>query len=178
MNEAGQSHSPVVPAKPANKATGVAAELVEERGLTKGNTESPARSGHRAGIRVPRGLERVRQVAGRDKEMRFTALLHHVTVELLGEGFQALRREAAPGVDGMTWEAYAAELEGNLQELHDRLHRGAYRAKPSRRVFIPQADGGRGAARGASLGGKNLQWGPRGGVNGSYRNDFRCLSFG
>ncbi len=114
--------------------------MVEERGLTKGNTDSPARSGHRAGIRVPRGLERVRQVASRDKEVRFTALLHHVTVELLEEGFKALRREAAPGVDGMTWEAYAAELEGNLQDLHDRLHRGAYRAKPSRRVFIPKAD--------------------------------------
>ena len=120
MNEAGQSHSPVVPAKPANKATGVAAELVEERGLTKGNTDSPARSGHRAGTRVPRGLERVRQVASRDKEVRFTALLHHVTVELLEEGFKALRREAAPGVDGMTWEAYATELEGNLQDLHGR----------------------------------------------------------
>src|SRR5450759_4977913 len=118
MNEGGQSHSPVVPAKPANNAAEAAAESVEERGLAKGNTGSPARSGHRAGTRVHRGLDRVRRVAISDKEVRFTALLHHVTVELLREGFKALRREAAPGVDGMTWEAYGQDLEANLQGLH------------------------------------------------------------
>ena len=178
MNEAGQSHSPVVPAKPANKATGVAAELVEERGLTEGNTDSPARSGHRAGTRVPRGLERVRQVASRDKEVRFTALLHHVTVELLGEGFKALRREAAPGVDGMTWEAYAADLEGNLQELHDRLHRGAYRAKPSRRVFIRKADGRQRPLGVASLEDKILQRALVEVLNAIYEPDFLGFSYG
>jgi len=178
MNEAGQSHSPVVPAKPANKATGVAAEPGEERGLTEGNTDSPARSGHRAGIRVPRGLERVRQVASRDKEVRFTALLHHVTVELLGEGFKALRREAAPGVDGMTWEAYAADLEGNLQELHDRLHRGAYRAKPSRRVFIRKADGRQRPLGVASLEDKILQRALVEVLNAIYEPDFLGFSYG
>ncbi len=178
MNEAGQSHSPVVPAKPANKATGVAAESVEERGLTEGNTDSPARSGHRAGTRVPRGLERVRQVASSDKEVRFTALLHHVTVELLGEGFKALRREAAPGVDGMRWEAYAADLEENLQDLHSRLHKGAYRAKPSRRVFIPKADGRQRPLGVASLEDKVVQWALVEVLNAIYEPDFLGFSYG
>jgi group II intron reverse transcriptase/maturase len=178
MNEVGQSHSPVVPAKPANKATGVAAESVEERGLTKGNTESPARSGHRAGIRVPSGLDRVRQVASRDKEVQFTALFHHITVDLLGKGFKALSREAAPGVDGITWEAYAADLEENLQELHGRLHKGAYRAKPSRRVFIPKADGRLRPLGVASLEDKIVQWALVEVLNAIYEPDFLGFSYG
>src|SRR5262245_34444629 len=144
----GQSDSRLGPAKPAKKAahggavhTQAAAEWVEERGLAKGNTESAACSGHRAGIRAPRALDRVRQVAKGDREARFTALLHHVDVESLRAAYLALKREAAPGVDGVTWEAYGRDLEANLQDLHGRLHRGAYRAKPSRRVFIPKADG-------------------------------------
>ena len=110
---------------------------MEERGLAKGNTERAARSGHRAGNRVPRALDRVRQVAKRDKEVRFTALLHHVDIESLRSAFLALKRQAAPGVDGVTWQAYEQDLEANLQDLHDRLHRGAYRPKPSRRVLGP-----------------------------------------
>jgi RNA-directed DNA polymerase len=144
----GQSDSPVVPAKPANKPargeaahTQAGAESLEERGLAKGNTASAARSGRRAGTRAHRALDRVRQVAERDKEARFTALLHHVNVESLRVAYLALRRQAAPGVDGVTWEAYGRDLEANLQDLHGRLHRGAYRARPSRRVFIPKADG-------------------------------------
>jgi RNA-directed DNA polymerase len=140
VNDDGQSDSPVVPAKPANKAARAVAESVEERGLAKGNTERAARSGHRAGTRAPRALDRVRQVAERDEEARFTALLHHVDVERLRTAYWALKRQAAPGVDGVTWEVYGRELEANLQDLHGRLHRGAYRAKPSRRVFIPKAD--------------------------------------
>ena len=114
---------------------------MEERGLAKGNTESAARSGHGAGSSAPGALDRVRQVAERDKKVRFTALLHHVDVESLRTAFRALKRQAAPGVDGVTWQAYERNLEANLQELHGRLHRGAYRPKPSRRVFIPKADG-------------------------------------
>src|SRR5215469_7893304 len=148
MNGDGQSDSPVVPAKPANKParggaahTRAGAESAEERGLAKGNTESAARSGRRAGTRAPRALDRVRQVAERDKDVRFTALLHHVDIESLRAAYLALKRQAAPGVDGVTWEAYGQSLEENLRDLLDRLHRGAYRAKPSRRVFIPKADG-------------------------------------
>jgi RNA-directed DNA polymerase len=138
MNGGGQSDSPVVPTKPANKAASAAAESVEERGLAKGNTESAARSGHRAGKRAPRALDRVRQVAKRDRTARFTALLHHVNVESLRAAYGRLRRQAAPGEDGVRWADYGQNLEGNLQDLHERIHRGAYRPKPSRRVFIPK----------------------------------------
>jgi len=178
MNGDGQSHGPVVPAKPANKAASAAAEPVEERGPARGNTDSPARSGHSAGTRVPRGLDRVRQVALRDKRVRFTALFHHITVELLGEGFKALRREAAPGVDGTTWEAYAADLEANLKDLHARLHRGAYRAKPSRRVFIPKADGRQRPLGVASLEDKVVQRALVEVLNAIYESDFLGFSYG
>ena len=178
MNDGGQSHNPVVPAKPTNKAASAAAEPVEERGLAEGNTDSPARSGHSAGIRVPRGLDRVRQVAIRDKKVRFTALFHHMTVDLLGEGFKALRRKAAPGVDGMTWEAYERNLESNLQDLHGRLHRGAYRAKPSRRVYIPKADGRQRPLGVASLEDKIVQWALVEVLNAIYEPDFLGFSYG
>jgi group II intron reverse transcriptase/maturase len=87
------------------------------------------------------GLERVRKAARKDKRAKFTALLHHVTPELLRESFLGLNRDAAAGIDGVTWQSYEQDLEANLQDLHARLHRGAYRAKPSRRVFITKADG-------------------------------------
>src|SRR5690349_18662310 len=109
MHERGQSHGRVVPAKPANKAVKAAAELVEERRPARGNTASKTRSGLRAGRRVAHALDRVRQVAERDKEARFTALLHHVTVGSLREAYGELRPGAAPGVDGTTWEAYGTD---------------------------------------------------------------------
>jgi len=178
VNGGGQSHSPVVLAKPANKAAPAAAESVEGRGLAKGNTDNPVRSGHSAGIRVPRGLDRVRQVAVRDKGVRFTALFHHVTVELLREGFKALRREAAPGVDGTTWAAYGQDLEANLLGLHRRLHRGAYRAKPSRRVYIPKADGRQRPLGVASLEDKVVQGALVEVLNAIYEPDFLGFSYG
>jgi len=178
MNGGGQSHGPVVPAKPANKVASAAAESVEERGPAKGNTDSQARSGHSAGLRKASGLDRVRQVALRDKRVRFTALFHHLTIELLGEGFKALRREAAPGVDGTTWEAYGRDLEANLQDLHGRLHRGAYRAKPSRRVYIPKADGRQRPLGVASLEDKIVQWALVGVLNAIYEPDFLGFSYG
>ena len=82
-------------------------------------------------------LDRVREAARRDRRLRFTALLHHVTVELLRDSYQSLEKQAAPGVDGVTWEEYGRTLEARLSDLHGRIHRGAYRAKPSRRVWIP-----------------------------------------
>jgi RNA-directed DNA polymerase len=141
MNERGKSDSPVVPAKPPNKAVYAAAEVVEERGLAEGNTTSTTHPGRRAGTGVPSGLARVREVARKDKEARFTALLHHVDLDRLRAAYWAIRPTAAPGVDGVTWEAYGQELEGNLRDLHARLHAGRYRAKPSRRAYIPKADG-------------------------------------
>jgi len=178
MNDDGQSDSPVVPAKPANKAARAAAEPVEERGLAKGNTESAARSGHRAGKRAPRALDRVRQVAKRDKEARFTALLHHVNVESLRAAYWRLRRQAAPGQDGVRWADYGQNLEANLQDLHDRIHRGAYRPKPSRRVYIPKADGRQRPLGIAATEDKIVQSAVVEVLNAIFEEDFLGFSYG
>jgi RNA-directed DNA polymerase len=185
MNGDGQSDSLAVPAKPANKpARGEAApahagaESVEGRRLAKGNTERAARSGHGAGTRAPRALDRVRQVAKRDKDVRFTALLHHVDVESLRTAYWALKRQAAPGVDGVRWEDYGRDLEVNLQDLHDRVHRGAYRAKPSRRVYIPKADGRQRPLGIATVEDKIVQSAVVGVLNAIFEEDFLGFSYG
>jgi RNA-directed DNA polymerase len=178
MNGGGQSDSPVVPAKPANKAARAAAEPVEGRGLAKGNTESAARSGHRAGNRAPRALDRVRQVAKRDKEARFTALLHHVNVESLRAAYWRLRRQAAPGEDGVRWADYGQNLEANLQDLHERIHRGAYRPKPSRRVYIPKADGRQRPLGIAATEDKIVQSAVVEVLNAIFEEDFLGFSYG
>ncbi len=121
---------PVLPAKRSNNAGLPAAEAVEGRGMTKGNTASKTRPGHSAGHDAPSALDRVREVARRDKEARFTALLHHVDVDRLRAAYWAIRPQAAPGVDGVTWQAYGQGLEANLADLHARLHAGRYRASP------------------------------------------------
>ncbi|HEX4955219.1 MAG TPA: group II intron reverse transcriptase/maturase [Thermoanaerobaculia bacterium] len=105
------------------------------------NTTSKTRPGLRAGSGVHHALERVRERAARDRKVRFTALLHHVSLEQLEEAFFALRKKAAPGIDGVTWEQYGESLSENLRDLHGRVHRGTYRAKPARRAYIPKTDG-------------------------------------
>jgi len=139
MNGYGQSDRFVVPANPPDKAA--AAEAGEERERTKGNADSKTRPGRSAGSGVSSALDRVRQVAVRDKEARFTALLHHVTLERLVLAYWDLSPKAAPGVDGVTWESYGQDLVANLRGLHERVQQGRYRASPSRRVYIPKADG-------------------------------------
>ncbi len=139
MNEGGKSDRFVVPANPPNKAT--AAEVGEGRWRAKGNTASKTRPGHSAGTDASSALDRVRQVARRDKEARFTALLHHVSLGRLRAAYWAIRPQAAPGVDGVTWAEYGQGLEANLLNLHGRVQSGRYRAKPSRRAYIPKADG-------------------------------------
>src|SRR5262249_11984685 len=141
MHDRGKSDRPVVPAKLPNKPVVAGAEAVEERGLPKGNTASETRAGRSAGQGVSSDLDRVRQVARKDKDVRFTVLLHHVSVDRLREAYRAIRPGAAPGVDGVTWRDYGVDLEANLRDLHARVHRGAYRAMPSRRAFIPKPDG-------------------------------------
>src|SRR5215469_14656177 len=126
MNGHGQSDGPVVPANLPNKAA--AAEAGEGRGPAKGNTDGKTRPGRSAGSGVSSALDRVRQVAVRDKEARFTALLHHVTSERLRWAYWALSPKAAPGVDGVTWSAWGQDLEGNLRGLHERVQQGRYRA--------------------------------------------------
>lgn len=141
-NGRGKSDRPVVPAKPSNKAPERAAETVEGRGLAEGN--SPERNALRTQSRggALSALERVRKAARRDRKQRFTALLHHVyDSERLRAAYHGLKRNAAAGVDGETWRAYGGNLEANLRDLAERLKRGAYRAKPVRRAFIPKADG-------------------------------------
>ncbi len=141
MNGHGKSDGPVLPAKPPNNPARAGAEVVEGRGPAKGNAASEARPGRSAGQGVSQDLDRVRQAAARSKDERFTALLHHVTVDRLREAYRAISPSAAPGVDGVTWRAYAQNLEDNLRDLHERVQRGAFRAFPVRRVFIPKADG-------------------------------------
>src|SRR5487761_595150 len=162
----------------SGRAKAVAAEVVEERGLTKRNTDSNARSGFRAGMRVSQGLNRVRQAAARNKEAKFTALLHHVTVDSLREAYRAVRPKAAAGSDGVTWKAYGENLEANLQNLHRRLHTGAYRAKPVRRVFIPKADGRQRPLGIASLEDKVAQGAIVKVLNSIYEEDFLGFSYG
>ena len=141
MNGHGQSDRFVVPANLPNKAARAAAEAGEERERAKGNTDGETRPGRSAGPGVSSELDRVREVAVRDKEARFTALLHHVTVSRLRWAYWALSPKAAPGTDGVTWSAYGQDLEANLRDLHERVQQGRYRASPSRRVYIPKADG-------------------------------------
>jgi len=142
MNGQGKSDSLVVPGKPPNNAAEPAAEVVEGRGLAKGKPpeQNAPRTQGRSG--APSALERIRQAARRDRQQRFTALLHHVyDTERLRRAYYALKRDAAAGIDGETWRHYGESLEGNLQDLAGRLQRGAYRAKPVRRAFIRKADG-------------------------------------
>lgn len=178
MHERGQSDGLVVPEKLPNNAQGGAAEVVEERGSAKENADSQTRPGRSAGQGVSSGLDRVRQAAIKDRDARFTALLHHVDVDRLRVAYRALNPKAATGVDGVGWEEYGRELEGNLQDLHARLHRGAYRAKPSRRVFIPKADGRQRALGVAALEDKILQRALVEVLNAVYECDFLGFSYG
>jgi group II intron reverse transcriptase/maturase len=127
---------------------------------------------------VSQGLERVRNAARQRKKEKFTALLHHVTIDLLRDAFLALRRRAAPGVDGVTWQDYEANLEGNLEELHARVHSGSYRALPVRRRFIPKPDGKQRPLGIAALEDKILQRAVVTVLNAIYEEDFLGFSYG
>lgn len=141
MNGHGKSDSPIVPGKFPNKAE-KAAEGMEGRGLAKGNLLGQNTLRIQGRVSVHSALERVCKAAKRDRKQRLTALFHHVyDIDVLRESYFALPRDAAPGVDGETWRRYGEDLEANLQDLSERLRRGAYRAKPVVRVYIPKPDG-------------------------------------
>jgi len=178
MNEGGKSDRFVVPANPPNKAVEAAAEVGEERERAKGNTDSKTRAGHSAGTDASSALGRVREVARRDKEARFTALLHHVSLGRLRAAYWAIRPQAAPGVDGVTWTGYGQALEANLQDLHVRVQSGRYRAKPSRRAYIPKADGRLRPLGIAALEDKIVQRAVVEVLNAVYEVDFRGFSYG
>jgi group II intron reverse transcriptase/maturase len=155
------------------------AEVVEGRGLAKGNTDQQnARRTQSRTQRTSSALDRVRRVAKQDRKARFTALLHHVNIERLRAAYQALRRGAAAGVDGVTWQTYGQDLEANLHELHVRLHQGAYRARPSRRVYIPKADGRQRPLGIAALEDKIVQRAVVEVLGAIYEVDFLGFSYG
>jgi group II intron reverse transcriptase/maturase len=178
-NGRGKSDRRVVPRKPPNNAEEPAAEVAEGRGLAEGN--SPERNAFRTQGRgdAPSALKRVRQVARRERKQRFTALLHHVyDVERLRAAYLALRRDAAAGIDGKTWRHYGERLEDNLRDLSERLKRGAYRAKPVRRVFIPKADGRQRPLGVPALEDKIVQRAVVEVLNAIYEEDFLGFSYG
>src|SRR6266542_4050904 len=178
MHDGGKSDGRVVPVSPPNKAVSAAAEVVEGRRPAKGNAAREPRAGLSDGQGVSSDLDRVRQVARKDRDMRFTALLHHVTVERLEAAYRAIRPGAAPGVDGVTWQGYGQGLEDNLRDLHARVHRGAYRARPSRRVYIPKPDGRLRPLGVAALEDKILQRAVVEVLNAIYETDFLGVSYG
>ena len=176
----GKSDNRVVPMKRPNNGGpgGPPAEAVEGRRLTEGNAPQTATPRTQSRVGVSPGLMRVREVARKDRRARFTNLLHHITVDLLRDSFDALRREAAPGIDGVTWKQYEAILEPQLRELHRQVHRGTYRAQPSRRTYIPKADGKMRPLGIAALEDKIVQQAVATVLNQIYEEDFLGFSYG
>lgn len=180
MDGHGKSDRPAVPVKFPNNAGPPVAEGMEGRGLAKGNRlQQHLPIGHSAGPGRPDALERVRQAAVRDRTMRFTALLHHVyDLDTLRAAYLRLKRHAAPGVDGETWWHYGERLEEHLRDLSARLKRGAYRAKPVRRVYIPKADGRQRPLGVTALEDKLVQRATVEVLNAIYETDFLGFSYG
>src|SRR5438132_4766042 len=174
----GESDEQGVPTKRSNKEEQSSAEGVEGSCSTKGNTEEIHRRRTQGRERVSQGLGGVREAALRDKKQQCTALLHHVTGDLLRDSYHALKKRAAPGVDGVTWEQYGEGVEERLQDLHDRIHRGAYRAQPSRRTYIPNADGRQRPLGIAALEDKVVQQAVVTVLNTIYEEDFLGFSYG
>ena len=180
MNADRKSDEPVVPATPANNGGLPApAESIEERGSTERNAQQDAlcRTQHRT-KHGSRGLYGVREAARKDGKLRFTNLLHHVNEDCLTEAFYNLKKTAAVGVDGVTWTEYERNLEANIADLHHRVHRGAYRAKPCRRSWIPKPDGRQRPLGIASLEDKIVQQAVLWVIQSIYEQDFLGFSYG
>src|SRR6478736_7082997 len=183
-----KSDSAIVAVKPTNKALHSAAEQstaelfaaepVEPRAETEGNAGQQSTCGTQGQISVSQALERIRQVAKERKKEKFTSLLHHISIDLLDEAFFELKEEAAPGVDGLTWTEYEQNLDRNIEDLHARVHRGAYRALPSRRVYIPKPDGRQRPLAVAALEDKIVQRAVVALLSTIYEEDFLGISYG
>ncbi len=178
MHGHGKSDLAIVAVKPANKAEQSAAEPVEPRAGTEGNAGQQSTGRAQSRETVSQALERIRQAARQRKKERFTALLHHVNVDLLRQAFFEIKKDAAPGVDGVTWQDYEAGLERKLEDLHARVQRGAYRALPSRRVYIPKPDGRQRPLAVAALEDKIVQRATAAVLNAIYEEDFLGFSYG
>src|SRR5262250_3404860 len=173
-----KSDCAVVPVNQPNKGGRSSAEAGEGRAQTKENIAQPHMHPTQSGKCMSQGLDGVRKVARERKQERFTALLHHLTTELLCDSFYALQHKASPGVDGVTWREYESGLADRLVDLHSRVHRGAYRAKPSRRVYIPKADGRQRPLGVAALEDKIVQQAVVTILNQIYEEDFLGFSYG
>jgi RNA-directed DNA polymerase len=178
MHEHGKS-APVIGAeKPTNKARRLAAESVEQRTGTKGNADQQNTRRAQDRESVSSALGCIRKIARERKKEKFTSLLHHISVDLLEEAFNELKENAAPGVDGLTWKEYETDLGHNIEDLYARLHRGAYRALPSRRVYIPKPDGRQRPLAVAALEDKIVQRAALAVLNAIYEEDFLGFSYG
>src|ERR1700732_2134932 len=178
MHVTEESHSGIVPMNHSNKDGNTSAESGEGRPLIKENVRQPNTSPTQSREHVSQGLAGVRKAAKENKEMKFTALLHHLTIELLRDSFYSLKRKAAPGADGVTWQEYEPELENRLVDLHSRVHRGAFRATPSRRVYIEKEDGRQRPLGVAALEDKIVQHAVVTILNQIYEEDFLGFSYG
>jgi group II intron reverse transcriptase/maturase len=177
-NVSEESHSGILPMNYSNNDKTPSAESGEGRPLIKENAGQPNTYPTQSGKGVSQGLAGVRKAARENKEMKFTALLHHLTVDLLRESFYSLKKKAAPGVDGVTWHEYETGLEDRLIDLHGRVHRGAYRALPSRRVYIQKEDGRQRPLGVAALEDKIVQYAVATILNQIYEEDFLGFSYG
>src|SRR6266568_3246252 len=173
-----KSHCAVVPVNQPNKEAEASAEVGEGRAQMKENIDQSHMQPTQSGKRMSQGLDGVRKAARERKQERFTSLLHHLNVDLLRDSFYALQRKASPGVDGVTWQEYETGLEDRLIDLHCRVHRGAYRAQPSRRVYIPKLDGRQRPIGIAAVGDKIIQQAVVTILNQIYEVDFKGFSYG
>ena len=178
MHVSEKSDCAIVPVNRPNKGGQLPAEAGEGRAQMKENIDQPHMLLTQSGKGMSQGLDGVRKAARDRKQERFTALLHHLSVDLLRDSFYALKRQASPGVDGVTWQEYEAGLEDRLVDLHSRVHRGAYRAQPSRRVYIPKADGRQRPLGIAALEDKIVQQAVVTILNQIYEVDFQGFSYG
>jgi RNA-directed DNA polymerase len=188
MHGRGKSDSAIVAVKPANKAAApsaeesaagaVVAEPVEPRAGTKGNADQQSTCRAQSRASVSQALERIRKVAKEKRKEKFTSLFHHISVELLEVAFYELKADAAAGVDKLTWEDYELDLERRLEALHHRVHSGAYRAQPSRRVYIPKPDGRQRPLAVAALEDKIVQRAAAALLNEIYEEEFQGFSYG
>jgi RNA-directed DNA polymerase len=168
----------IVARKPTNKAGRLAAEPVERRAGAEGNADQPRTRRAQDRESVSQALGRVRQAARQRKKERFTALFHHLSIPTLRTAFFALKRDAAPGIDGLSWRTYEADLDRRIEVLHTRVHRGAYRAQPSRRHYIPKPDGRERPLAIAALEDKIVQRATVAVLNAIYEEDFLGFSYG
>lgn len=178
MNDLQKSDCCEVAMKPANKPDGVGAEPVERRRQAEGNTSETHTRRTQSRVSVSPGLDRVRERAKAKKKERFTALLHLIDVDRLRAAYFALKRDASPGIDGVSWEQYGQDLDSKLVDLHGRIHRGAYRALPSKRQYIPKSDGQKRPLGIAALEDKVAQRAAVEVLNAIYETDFLGFSYG